>query len=131
VTLNLGGQLDVNELIPYCAKYLRFDQTLGIEWLRKWNPRINWKLNTLIVRDHERKRIVFLSPQHSSKQLPNYVIKIRQLKRDSRKGRPVYVVQMHYLGTRGSTEGSTLLEFATNEEINSPLGNSIASKHSS
>jgi hypothetical protein len=35
---------------------------------------------------------------------------------------------MHHVGTRGSIEGSASLEYATNEEISSPLGNSIASK---
>jgi hypothetical protein len=31
VTLNLGGQLDVKELIPYCAQSLPFDRILGLE----------------------------------------------------------------------------------------------------
>jgi hypothetical protein len=35
---------------------------------------------------------------------------------------------MHHVGKRGSTEGSASLVYATNEEISSPLGNSIASK---
>jgi hypothetical protein len=128
VTLNLGGQLDVKEFMPCCAQSPPLDLILGNEWLRKWNPRIKWKSNTLIVRDHERECNVCLSPQNGSKQLPNYVITRRQLKRDARNGRPVYLVQMHHVGRRGSTEGSASLEYATNDEISSPLGNSIASK---
>jgi hypothetical protein len=53
----------------------------------------------LIVRDHERKCNVCLSIQNSSKQLPNYVITSKQLKRDARKGRPVYLVEMHHVRT--------------------------------
>jgi hypothetical protein len=131
VTLNLGGQFDVKELMPYCAQSITFDIILGIWRIRKWNPRINWKSNTLIDRDHEQKCNVCLSTQNSSKQLPNYVITIKQLKRDACKDRPVYLVPMHHVRTRGSTEGSASLEYATNEEIISPLGNSIASKHPS
>jgi hypothetical protein len=92
---------------------------------------VNWKLNMLIIRDYERKCNVFLSIQNRSKQLPNYFITSKQLKRDAHKGRPVYLVQMHHVGTRGSAEGSASLEYATNEEISSPLGNSVVSKHPS
>jgi hypothetical protein len=38
---------------------------------------------------------------------------------------------MHHVGTRGSTEGSASLEYATNVESFSPLGNSIASNRPS
>jgi hypothetical protein len=38
---------------------------------------------------------------------------------------------MSHLGTGGSTEWYTSLEYATNEDISRPLGNSIASKRSS
>jgi predicted aspartyl protease len=88
VTLNLVGQLDVKEVMNYCAQSLPFDLILGLEWLRKWNPRINWKSDTLIFRDHERKCDVCLSTQNSSKQIPNYLITSKQLKLDARKGRP-------------------------------------------
>jgi hypothetical protein len=123
LTLNLGGQLDVKEFMPYCAQSLSFDLILGIEWLRKWNLRINWKSNPLIVRDHEQNCNVCLSTQNSSKQLPNYVLTSKQLKRDAIKGRPVSLVQMYHVGTRGYTEGSVSLEYANNEKISSPIGN--------
>jgi hypothetical protein len=113
--------------MPYCAQSHPFNLILGLEWLRKWNPRINWKSSTLIVRDHEQNCIVCLSGQKSPKQ-PNYVITSKQLKRDARKGRPVYLVQLYHVGLRGSTEGSASIEYATIEDISSPLGNSIASK---
>jgi hypothetical protein len=56
------------------------------------------------------------------------VITSKQLKREARKSRPVYLDQMLHVGKRGSTEGSASLVYATNEEISSPLGNLIASK---
>jgi hypothetical protein len=56
------------------------------------------------------------------------VITSKQLKRDARKGRPVYLVQLYRVGTKGSTEGSASIEYDTNEDISSPIGNSIASK---
>jgi hypothetical protein len=70
----------------------------------------------------------FAFPRKQLKQLSNYLITSKELKRDARKSRPVYLDQMLHVGTRGSTEGSASLEYATNEEISSPLGNSIASK---
>jgi hypothetical protein len=50
------------------------------------------------------------------------MITIKQLKRNARKGRPVYLVQMHHVGTRDSSEGSASLEYAANAEIISTLG---------
>jgi hypothetical protein len=63
VTLNLGGQLDVKDLMPDCAQYLPLDLILGIEWLRKWNRLINWKSNTLIVLDHEQSATFACPPK--------------------------------------------------------------------
>jgi hypothetical protein len=43
LTLNLGGQLDCKGFKPCIVESLPFDLILGLEWLRKYNPRINWK----------------------------------------------------------------------------------------
>jgi Aspartyl protease len=66
LTFNLGGQLDCKGLKPYIAESLPFDLILGLEWLRKYNPRINWKSDTLLFYDSSKRRCVRLSAQKSS-----------------------------------------------------------------
>jgi hypothetical protein len=97
LTLNLGGQLDSKGQKPYIAESLPFDLILGLEWLRKYNPRINWKSDTLLIYDSSKRRCVRLSAQKSSMSTPNYVITPKQLKRSARKGVMVLLVQLHHV----------------------------------
>jgi transposase InsO family protein len=113
LTLNLGGQLDCEGLTPYCAESLPFDLILGLEWLRKYNPRINWKSDTLLVYDNSQRRCVHISAQKSSMHVPNYVITPKQLKRSARKGATVFLVQLHHVGMRGPTRESASVGHTT------------------
>jgi hypothetical protein len=63
LTLNLSGRLDCKGLKPYIAESLPFDLILGLEWLRKYNPRINWKGDTLLIYNSSQGRCVRLSAQ--------------------------------------------------------------------
>ena len=97
IALDLGGQLTC-ELKPYCAQSLPYDLILGKEWLRMWNPRINWKNETLLVFDPVSQKVVRLAAQDAEKHIPPHVITATQLKRRARKGIPIYVVQINNIG---------------------------------
>jgi hypothetical protein len=94
IALDLGGQLTC-ELKPYCPQSFPYDLILGKERLRMWNPRINWKNDTLLVFDPVSQKVVRLAAQDAEKYTTTQVITATQIKRRARKGIPVYVVQIN------------------------------------
>jgi hypothetical protein len=90
--LNLGGHLEGKGLKPYVAESPPFDLILGIEWLRKYNPGIKRKSDTLPTFDGSRRRFVCLLAQSLSINTPNYVLPPKQLKLSAQKGATVFLV---------------------------------------
>jgi hypothetical protein len=100
LTLRLGGQLDCG-LRPHCAQTLPYDLILGKPWLRKWNPHINWRTDTLLVYDNIPKLKVRLAAEHVEKTSPPpFVITAKQMKRYAKRSSkvPVYLVQIDHVG---------------------------------
>jgi hypothetical protein len=97
IALDLGGPLTF-ELKPYCAHSFPYDLILVKEWLRKWNTRINWKNDALLVFDPASLKVVCLAAQDAEKNTPPQVITATQLKRRARKGIPGFVVKLNNIG---------------------------------
>jgi hypothetical protein len=120
IALDLGGQLTC-ELKPYCVISLPYDLILGKEWIRMWNPRINWKNDTLLVFDPASQKVVRLAAQDAQKHISTQVITATQLKRRARKGIPVYFVQINNIGIPTMDSGNDNQNDESEPELTSLL----------
>jgi hypothetical protein len=115
--LNLSGQLDGKGVKPYIAEYPPFDLIIGIDWLRKYNPGIKWKSDTLPIFDGSRRRSVRFFAQSSSTISPNYVILPKQLKISAQKGATVFLAQLHLVGMGDSARLTVSVGKATSRNV--------------
>jgi hypothetical protein len=116
IALDLGGQLTC-ELKPNCAKSFPYDLILGKEGLRMWNPRINWKNDTLLVFDPASQKVVRLAAQDAEKHTPTQVITATQLKRRLVKEFQFMSCKLWYSNprVRGRGEGETVCKSKGNK----------------
>jgi hypothetical protein len=111
VDLSIGSLNTSVSLLP--TELASYDVILGKPWLTKYNPHINWRLNTVSL-THEGKTHLLVGERGSH--LPDYLISAVEAQEAIDADMPVYLVHLRHLSTSpSSTSSSPELEAVLDE----------------
>jgi hypothetical protein len=93
LTMELGDNVR-HEIQPYLSHALAYELILGMDWLYRYNPHINWQRNRLILYNTSTRRRCIIEPTDVATKRPDYLVSAKHIPRLAKKTLPTYIPHM-------------------------------------
>jgi Retroviral aspartyl protease len=74
-----------HEIQPYISHAVAYDLILGMDWLCRYNPHINWQRNRLILYNTSTRRRCIIEATDVTTKRPDYLVSAKQIARLAQK----------------------------------------------
>jgi gag-polyprotein putative aspartyl protease len=93
LTVEIGDNVR-HEIQPYISHAVSYDLILGMDWLSRYNPHINWQRNRLILYNTSTRRRCIIEATDVTTKRPGYLVSAKQIARLAKQKLPTYILHM-------------------------------------